>query len=90
MKIVVHMQRAEGDLERLMGLFRRRGWQVASLDARSTGDGAAMTVDATLEGETSPDLLVRQVARMLEVQSIEVDQGEPLLARVVPLRVQEV
>jgi acetolactate synthase regulatory subunit len=85
-KIIVRMKRAEGDLERLMGLFRRRGWRVTSLDARSTREGAAMTVHATLEGERSPDVLARQIERMIEVETVKVDEGDPLLARLVGLR----
>jgi acetolactate synthase regulatory subunit len=39
MRIVVRMRRAEGDLERLIGVFRRRGWLVTALEARAVRDG---------------------------------------------------
>jgi acetolactate synthase regulatory subunit len=89
MRIVVRMQRAEGDLERLLGVFRRRGWQVTALEARSIRDGSAMTVHATLEGERSPDVLARQVERLIEVEAVHIDEGESQVARLVSVRTQD-
>jgi acetolactate synthase regulatory subunit len=86
MKIVVRVRRAEGDLERLLGVFRRRGWQVTAVEARATRDGTTMTVHATLEGDRSPDVLARQVARLVEVESVHVDEGEPQVARLASAR----
>jgi acetolactate synthase regulatory subunit len=88
MKLVVRVRRAEGDLERLLGVFRRRGWQVTAVEARTTRDGSTMTVHATLEGDRTPDVLARQVARLVEVESVHVDEGEPQVARLAA--VQEV
>jgi acetolactate synthase regulatory subunit len=90
MRIVVRIRRAEGDLERLIGVFRRRGWQVTSLEARMVRDGSTMAVHATLEGDRSPDVLARQVERLVEVESVHIEEGEPQVARLASVRAKEV
>lgn len=90
MKIVVRVRRAEGDLERLLGTFRRRGWLVTALEARATRDTSTMTVHATLEGDRSPEVLARQVGRLVEVESVHFDEGEPQVARLASVRAKEV
>jgi acetolactate synthase regulatory subunit len=86
MRVVVRVRRAEGDLERLIGVFRRRGWQVVSLEARATRDGSTMTVHAVLEGDRSPEVLVRQVQRLVDVEAIHLEEGEPQVARLAAVR----
>jgi acetolactate synthase regulatory subunit len=86
MRIVIRVRRAEGDLERLLGVFRRRGWQVTAFEARSMRDGAAMTVHATLEGDRSPDVLARQVERLVEVESVHIDESDSQVARLAGVR----
>jgi acetolactate synthase regulatory subunit len=90
MRIVVRVRRAEGDLERLLGVFRRRGWQVTALEARSMRDGLAMTVHATLEGDRSPEVLARQVERLVEVEAVHLDESESPVARLAAVRAKEV
>jgi acetolactate synthase regulatory subunit len=90
MRIVVRLRRAEGDLERLIGVFRRRGWQVTGLEARSIRDSGTMTVHATLEGDRSPEVLARQVERLVEVEAVHLDESEPQVARLASVRAKEV
>lgn len=90
MRIVVRIRRAEGDLERLLGVFRRRGWQVTALEARPVRDGTTMAVHATLEGERSPEVLARQVGRLVEVEAVHFDESEPQVARLASVRAKEV
>jgi acetolactate synthase regulatory subunit len=90
MRIVVRVRRSEGDLERLIGTFRRRGWQVTALEARAVRDGSTMAVHATLEGERSPEVLARQVARLVEVESVHIDDGEAQVTRLAGVRAKEV
>lgn len=90
MRIVVRMRRAEGDLERLIGVFRRRGWQLTALEARVMRDNMTMTVHATLEGDRSPEVLARQVERLVEVETVHVDEGEAQVARLAAVRANEV
>ncbi|MGA7121047.1 MAG: ACT domain-containing protein [Polyangiaceae bacterium] len=90
MRIIVRLRRAEGDLERLIGLFRRRAWQVTSLEARVARDGSTMTVHATLEGDRSPEVLARQVERLIEVESVHLDESEAQVPRLAGVRTKEV
>jgi acetolactate synthase regulatory subunit len=90
MRIVVRVRRSEGDLERVLGVFRRRGWQVTALEARMARDNTSMTIHATLEGERSPEVLARQVERLIEVESVHIDDGESQVARLAGLRAKEV
>ncbi|MBV9945230.1 MAG: ACT domain-containing protein [Myxococcales bacterium] len=71
----MRVRRAEGELERLLGVFRRRGWTVTALEARAARDNASMTVHATLEGERSAENLARQVERLVDVESVHVEEG---------------
>ena len=86
MRVVVRLRRAEGDLERLIGVFRRRGWHVTALEARATRDGSTMTVHAVMEGDRSPEVLVRQVQRLIDVETVQVEEGEPQVARLAAVR----
>jgi acetolactate synthase regulatory subunit len=86
MRIVVRVRRAEGDLERLIGVFRRRGWHVAALEARATRDGSTMTVHATLEGDRSPEVLARMVQRIVDVEAVHIEEGESQVARLAAVR----
>ena len=86
MRIVVRVRRAEGDLERLIGVFRRRGWHVAALEARTTRDGSTMMVHATLEGDRSPEVLARQVQRIIDVETVHIEEGEAQVARLAAVR----
>ncbi len=90
MRIVVRMRRAEGDIERLVGLFRRRGWQIVALEARAVRDGSTMTVHATLEGDRSAEVLSRQVERLIEVESVHIDESESQVPRIAGVRAKEV
>ncbi len=90
MRIVVRLRRSEGELERLIGLFRRRAWQVSALEARASRDGSTMTVHATLEGDRSPEILARQVERLIEVESVHLDESEAQVPRLAGVRAKEV
>ena len=52
-------------------------------------DPTTMTVHATLEGERSPDVLVRQVARLVEVEAATIDDGEAQVTRLPNVRAKE-
>ncbi len=90
MRIVIRVRRAEGDLERLIGVFRRRGWQVTSFEARAVRDGSTMNVHATLEGDRSPEVLARQVGRLVEVESVHLDEADAQVPRLAGVRAKEV
>lgn len=68
----IEMADREGALMRLVGLIERRGFAIARLDKSPAADGQAritMSV-AAREGARRIDVLVRQISRLFEVESV--------------------
>jgi len=63
----------EGALVRLIGLIERRGYEILSMDKSMGQKGiSAITVDiACRGGERRIDVLMRQIARLFDVMSIQ-------------------
>ncbi|MCQ4164280.1 ACT domain-containing protein [Tahibacter harae] len=64
------LDRAEGALLRVLGTIERRGWNVLSVNAASTAQ--AYAVNVTLEGERDPEILCRQLLRLVDVREVTV------------------
>lgn len=64
------LDRAEGALLRVLGTIERRGWNVLSVNAASTAQ--AYSVNVTLEGERDPEILCRQLQRLVDVREVAV------------------
>jgi acetolactate synthase regulatory subunit len=64
----VRARDAEGVLVRILGLVRRRGYQLLQLSANRSKDEQFFDVVIVIEGERSPELLVRQMAKLWEVE----------------------
>lgn len=64
------LDRAEGALLRVLGTIERRGWQVLSVNAAS--DSRSYTLSLTLDGARDPDILCRQLQRLVDVQAVRV------------------
>lgn len=64
------LDRAEGALLRVLGTIERRGWNVLSVNAASTAQ--AYAVNVTLEGERDPEILCRQLQRLVDVREVAV------------------
>jgi len=62
------LDRAEGALLRVLGTIERRGWNVLSVNAASTAQ--TYSVNVTLEGERDPEILCRQLQRLVDVQEV--------------------
>jgi acetolactate synthase regulatory subunit len=72
------VKRAERALERVLGLAGRRGFEVVGVSARMNEDGRSLSVTLTLvpaQGERRPETLVRQLARLVEVESVSALPG---------------
>lgn len=67
------LDRAEGALLRVLGTIERRGWNVLTVNAAS--DSRSYTVNLTLDGTRDPDLLCRQLERLIDVQAVRLVQG---------------
>lgn len=62
------LDRAEGALLRVLGTIERRGWDVLAVNAAS--DAQAYTVSLTLGGSRDPEILCRQLQRLVDVQAV--------------------
>ena len=62
------LDRAEGALLRVLGTIERRGWDVLAVNAAS--DAQAYTVSLTLGGSRDPEVLCRQLQRLVDVQAV--------------------
>ena len=67
-RLMIRLTDLEGALLRLLGTAERRGWRPVNLSASRWGD--QMTVDLTVRGEGSVDLLTRQLGRLHEVADV--------------------
>ncbi len=71
---------AEGVLVRMLGLLRRRGYQVVRLTANRASDEPYFDVVIVVEGKPSPELLVRYIAKLTEVENAHLfDSGSARL-----------
>ena len=66
--LVLALDRAEGALLRVLGTIERRGWDVLAVNAAS--DAQAYTVSLTLAGSRDPEILCRQLQRLVDVQEV--------------------
>ena len=66
----LRLRREEGALQRLIGVVRRRGYDVLDLEAHTRADGASMDVVLTLESERPSEVLERHVAKLIEVEAV--------------------
>jgi len=62
------LDRAEGALLRVLGTIERRGWSVLAVTAASST--AAYTVSLTLDGARDPEVLCRQLQRLVDVRQV--------------------
>jgi acetolactate synthase regulatory subunit len=68
--LTVVLASGEGALLRALGLVGRRGFALRRVSARAHADG---TMEVELEGDDhgrDPDVLVRQLARLVDVVSV--------------------
>ncbi len=77
MTIEVKLRRAEGALQRLLCVLRRRGYEVTDLEAHTTDDGASLAVAVTLESDRPSDVLARHVAKLIECEAVALRDREP-------------
>lgn len=66
------LRRAERSLERVLSLTGRRGYELVSVNASRRTDGA-LSVRLTLTSERSADVLLRQLEKLVEVETIRLE-----------------
>ena len=68
-RITLRLAAVEGALLRVIGTAERRGFRVLACDAVDTGDdGYRVQID--VEGSRDPQLLCRQLARLVDVREV--------------------
>jgi acetolactate synthase-1/3 small subunit len=67
------IDRAEGSLPRLIGLIERRGFAIEALEMGAQGNGARRVSVAVrgLQAERCPEVLGRQIDRLIGVRRID-------------------
>ena len=68
----VELDLADGALLRVLGVTERRGWSATALQATPSSESGLMTLNLNVLGNRSVDLLVRQLAKLDVVRSVEV------------------
>jgi len=86
-RIHIQLRVCEGAVIRALGLIERRGFR---LDAVSVGEaqGDGQSMDVVVSGDRSPDLLQRQLERLLDVSRVEQDKNagpEPQIGAMRPV-----
>lgn len=66
------VRREEAVLVRVLGLVIRRGFEPLHLEAHANAESGAIRVEMTVEHERSIDVLVNQLAKLQEVERVDV------------------
>lgn len=68
----LRVRNEEGALVRVLGMTRRRRFDLLSLTADCSADGAFLDVRMTVEAERSAPAFVRQIEKLEDVARVEV------------------
>ncbi len=70
----VTMANSEGGLERLLGRLRQRSFTVCAINADTTN--SRMTARITVDSARPVELAVKQMAKLIDIQGVEVIRAE--------------
>jgi len=68
----LRVRNEEGALVRVLSMTRRRRFDLVSLTADSSADGAFLDVRMTVQAERSAPAFVRQIEKLVDVAHVEV------------------
>ena len=68
----LRVRNEEGALVRVLGVTRRRRFDLLKLTADSSADGAFLDVRMTVQAERSAPAFVRQIEKLVDVAHVEV------------------
>ena len=82
----LRVKQSEGALARILGVTRRRRFDLLHLTADTTEDGHFLDVQMTVQADRAENTLVRQIEKLEDVSQVEVVepdaiQGERRAAR---------
>jgi acetolactate synthase regulatory subunit len=66
----IRVRQADGGLERILGVTRRRRFELQQMAVNTTDDGAHLDVDLTVRGERPGISLVRQLEKLEDVSAV--------------------
>jgi acetolactate synthase regulatory subunit len=73
----VRVKQSEGALVRILGVTRRRRFDLLHLTADTTEDGHFLDIQMTVQADRAENTLVRQIEKLEDVSQVEVvEPGE--------------
>jgi acetolactate synthase regulatory subunit len=72
LRLQMRVKHTEGALVRVLGVTRRRRFDLLHLSAVATSDGSILKVEMTVQAERSGHTLVGQLAKLEDVSEVEI------------------
>ena len=72
----ITMNNKEGALERLLGRLRQRNFSICNLTAGCSDDFSTMSALITVESGRAPELAVKQLDKLIDVERVRVFEVE--------------
>jgi acetolactate synthase regulatory subunit len=72
LKLQLRVKHSEGALVRVLGVTRRRRFDLLHLTADATEDGNFLDVQMTVQAERASHTLVSQIAKLEDVSAVEI------------------
>jgi acetolactate synthase regulatory subunit len=76
----LRMKQSEGALVRILGVTRRRRFDLLHLTADTTEDGHFLDVQMTVQADRAENTLVRQIEKLEDVSQVEVVEPDETAA----------
>jgi len=70
--VQLRVKQSEGALVRILGVTRRRRFDLLHLTADTTGDGHFLDIQMTVQADRAENTLVRQIEKLEDVSQVEV------------------
>ena len=72
LKLRMRVKHSEGALVRVLGVTRRRRFDLQHISADATADGAFLEVQMTVQAERAGHTLLSQLAKLEDVSEVEI------------------
>lgn len=75
-QLQLRVKKAERSIERVLGLVGRRGYEIEKILAQPSEESSGIDVTLTIQSDRSGEVLVRQIAKLYEVEQVELTDRE--------------
>ena len=75
-QLQLRVKKAERSIERVLGLVGRRGYEIEKVLAQPSEGSRGIDVTLTIQSDRSGEVLVRQIAKLYEVEQVELTDRE--------------